>query len=175
MQLDFDTHAYSYISVMQEMDGSKEEVAPLIQQLLQDKAVLLQECFGIQVGAEGHLAALPQLIEGHCPDLDRLPHFVLQLARDVDWEDEKQCFKGLAQVKCLMRITPCMVLLVSKHTETKPCSQQLESVTATAWKTILVTAVQVQLPCKETLPGGVQQEHAHTLFKRAPWQSGDMS
>ncbi len=88
------------LSVTQDMDGSKEEVAPLIQQLLQDKAVLLQECFGIQVGAEGHLAALPQLIEGHCPDLDRLPHFVLQLARDVDWEDEKQCFKGLAQVKC---------------------------------------------------------------------------
>ncbi len=86
---------------MQDMDGSKEEVAPLIQQLLQDKAVLLQECFGIQVDAEGRLAALPQLIEGHCPDLDRLPLFVLQLARDVDWEDEKQCFKGLAQVIAL--------------------------------------------------------------------------
>ncbi len=102
--------------VMQEMDGSKEEVAPLIQQLLQDKAVLLQECFGIQVGA----------------DLDRLPHFVLQLARDVDWEDEKQCFKGLAQVKCLRQFTPCMVLLVSKHKETEICLQQPESVTATA-------------------------------------------
>ena len=89
------------LSLTQEMDGSKEDVAPLIQQLLQDKAVLLQECFGIQVGAEGHLAALPQLIEGHCPELDRLPQFVLQLARDVDWEDEKQCFKGLAQVNCL--------------------------------------------------------------------------
>ncbi|KAL0034722.1 hypothetical protein WJX77_003881 [Trebouxia sp. C0004] len=93
-----------------EMDGSKEEVAPLIQQLLQDKAVLLQECFGIQVAAEGHLAALPQLIEGHCPDLDRLPHFVLQLARDVDWEDEKQCFKGLAQVLAeLYHIQPPLV------------------------------------------------------------------
>lgn len=93
-----------------EMDGSKEDVAPLIQQLLQDKAVLLQECFGIQVGAEGHLAALPQLIEGHCPELDRLPQFVLQLARDVDWEDEKQCFKGLAQVLAeLYHIQPPLV------------------------------------------------------------------
>lgn len=87
--------------VVQEMDGSKEEVAPLIQQLLQDKAALLQECFGIQVDPEGHLAALPQLIEGHCPDLNRLPQFVLQLARDVDWEDEKECFRGIAQVGCL--------------------------------------------------------------------------
>ena len=87
----------------QEIDGSKEEVAPLIQQLLQDKAALLKECFSIEVDTEGRLTALPQLIEGHCPDLNRLPSFVLQLARDVDWEDEKQCFRGLAQV---MQATP---------------------------------------------------------------------
>lgn len=89
-------------SADQEMDGSKEEVAPLIQQLLQDKAALLKECFGIEVDAEGRLAALPQLIEGHCPDLNRLPRFVLQLARDVDWENEQECFRGLAQVNCLL-------------------------------------------------------------------------
>lgn len=81
------------------MDGSKEEVAPLVQQLLMDKTDLLKECFGIEVDSEGHLSALPQLIEGHCPDVDRLPYFVLQLARDVDWEDEKACFRGLAQVR----------------------------------------------------------------------------
>lgn len=80
------------------MDGSKEEVAPLIQQLLMDKADLLKECFGVEVTPEGCLAGLPQLIEGYPPDLDRLPIFVLQLARDVDWEDEKACFRGLAQV-----------------------------------------------------------------------------
>lgn len=80
------------------MDGSKEEVAPLIQQLLQDKAALLQECFAIEITSEGLLTGLPQLIEGYCPDLNRLPQFVLQLARDVDWENEKECFRGLAQV-----------------------------------------------------------------------------
>ena len=80
------------------MDGSKEEVAPLVQQLLQDKAALLKECFAIQVTSEGLLTGLPQLIEGHSPDLSRLPYFVLQLARDVDWENEKECFRGLAQV-----------------------------------------------------------------------------
>lgn len=82
----------------QDMDGSKEEVAPLVQQLLMDKADLLKECFGVDVDSEGHVCALPQLIEGHSPDLNRLPYFVLQLARDVDWEEEKACFRGLAQV-----------------------------------------------------------------------------
>ena len=86
-------------SWVQEMDGSKEEVAPLIQQLLQDKAALLLECFAIEVTSEGLLAGLPQLIEGHCPDLGLLPHFVLQLSRDVDWENEKECFRGVAQVR----------------------------------------------------------------------------
>lgn len=91
------THDTSCTS-LQEMDGSKEEVAPLIQQLLQDKAALLQECFAIEITSEGLLTGLPQLIEGYCPDLSRLPQFVLQLARDVDWENEKECFRGLAQV-----------------------------------------------------------------------------
>lgn len=91
------------------MDGSKEEVAPLIQQLLQDKAALLQECFAIEVTSEGLLAGLPQLIEGHCPDLGRLPHFVLQLARDVDWENEKECFRGVAQVRqAQQKNRPCL-------------------------------------------------------------------
>lgn len=80
------------------MDGSKEEVAPLVQQLLVDKADLLKECFSVEVNSAGQVSGLPQLIEGHCPDLDRLPYFVLQLARDVDWEEEKACFRGLAQV-----------------------------------------------------------------------------
>lgn len=84
---------------VQDVDGSKHEVAPLIQQLLQDKAALLLECFAIEITSEGLLVGLPQLIEGHCPDLGRLPYFVLQLARDVDWENEKECFRGLAQVR----------------------------------------------------------------------------
>ena len=82
-------------SCVQEMDGSKEEVAPLIQQLLQDKAALLQECFAIEVTSEGLLAGLPQLIEGHRPDLACLPIFVLQLARDVDWRTKRSASEGL--------------------------------------------------------------------------------
>ena len=36
------------------MDGSKEEVAPLIQQLLLDKAALLLECFAVDRAASAH-------------------------------------------------------------------------------------------------------------------------
>lgn len=97
------------------MDGSKEEVAPLVQQLLMDKADLLKECFGVEVDSEGHVCALPQLIEGHSPDLDRLPYFVLQLARDVDWEEEKACFRGLAQVRRCCRCNSYRCMLRTCH------------------------------------------------------------
>ena len=37
---------------LQDGDGSPEEVASLIQELLEDKRELLEECFGIQVSGE---------------------------------------------------------------------------------------------------------------------------
>ncbi|KAK9813170.1 hypothetical protein WJX72_010077 [[Myrmecia] bisecta] len=79
-------------------DGSKEEVAALIEKLLVDKAAMLHEYFGIGVDSEGCLTSLPQLIDAYCPDLDRLPQFVMRMARDVDWDDEKACFRSIAQV-----------------------------------------------------------------------------
>lgn len=33
------------------------------------------------------------------PDLARLPGLVLSLARDVDWAEEKPCFRTLAEVR----------------------------------------------------------------------------
>jgi len=45
------------------------------------------------VDAAGRLASLPQLVDGHAPDLDRLPGFVLALAA------EKPCFRTLAEAR----------------------------------------------------------------------------
>ena len=50
------------------------------------------------VDEAGRLTALPQLVDGYVPDLARLPGFVLSLARDVDWAEEKPCFRTLAEV-----------------------------------------------------------------------------
>jgi hypothetical protein len=43
-----------------------------------------------------YLTGLPVLLEGYVPDLSRLPQLMLQLARDVEWETEVECFKTLA-------------------------------------------------------------------------------
>lgn len=83
---------------MQGTQESIQSVADLTQQLLISKAEMLKECVGISIDSEGLLTALPALIDHYTPDLDRLPQFVLQLARHVDWQTEKACFQGLAQV-----------------------------------------------------------------------------
>lgn len=45
-----------------------------------------------------YLTGLPLLLEGYVPDLSSLPQLILYLARDVDWDTEKECFKTLATV-----------------------------------------------------------------------------
>ena len=50
------------------------------------------------VGGQGRLASIPLLLDGHTPDLDRLPWLVLALAQDVDWSQEKPCITSLANV-----------------------------------------------------------------------------
>ena len=56
---------------------------------------------GAGIDEGGRLTALPQLVDGHVPDLARLPGFVLSLARDVDWAEEKPCFRTLAEARAL--------------------------------------------------------------------------
>lgn len=61
-------------------------------------AQMLREYFGIHIGEGGALDALPQLIDGYVPPMAQLPAFLLHLARDVEWAEEKPCFRTLAQV-----------------------------------------------------------------------------
>ncbi|KAK9820973.1 hypothetical protein WJX81_004838 [Elliptochloris bilobata] len=77
--------------------ASAEEVISLVERLLIAKAPMLAEYLSFGVDEGGRLTALPQLVNGHVPDLARLPGFVLSLARDVDWAEEKPCFRTLAE------------------------------------------------------------------------------
>lgn len=56
---------------------------------------MIDEYFSLSITPAGALEALPLLLKGYTPNLDRLPHFLLCLATRVDWEDEKACFEGV--------------------------------------------------------------------------------
>ena len=48
----------------------------------------------IAIGADA--LTLIRLVQGYTPDPNRLPAFLLHLARDVEWDDEKPCFRTVA-------------------------------------------------------------------------------
>ncbi|CAM9090302.1 unnamed protein product [Phaeothamnion confervicola] len=79
-----------------EEDGPKDELAEEMAALLTEKGPMLSEYFRICIDAEGRLTALPELFEGHSPLPEGLPMFLLRLATDVDWLEERACFHGVA-------------------------------------------------------------------------------
>ncbi|KDD76679.1 hypothetical protein H632_c140p0, partial [Helicosporidium sp. ATCC 50920] len=82
-------------------EGSAEEVAALLERLLEQKAALLEDHFGIVI-RDGMLEALPQLLPHYVPAPDNLPAFALALGRDVVWDGELECFDSLC--KALARL-----------------------------------------------------------------------
>ncbi|KAL6752280.1 hypothetical protein V8C86DRAFT_599817 [Haematococcus lacustris] len=80
-----------------DLHGPKDEVCDLVTALLREKSPMLEEYLGLAVDDQGQLLSVPLLLEGWEPDLARLPDLVLRLSRDVEWEEEGECFRALAQ------------------------------------------------------------------------------
>ena len=87
-----------------------------IEELLLLHAKMLKEYFGIEIEKEAKeltsveknvdngakeedvlISALPEILDGHVPDVSRLPEFVKSLHAKVDWSNEKQCFVAVAE------------------------------------------------------------------------------
>ncbi|XP_050702936.1 DNA mismatch repair protein Mlh1-like [Eriocheir sinensis] len=80
-----------------EGDGDKGDLAGYIKALLSSKAEMLDDYFSLRIDEEGRLCTLPYLLDGHQPSMEGLPVFILRLASEVDWDNEKDCFDTLAR------------------------------------------------------------------------------
>lgn len=70
-------------------------------ELLISKADMLKEYFSIvitQQDSKIFLTHIPKLLDNYIPLSIHIPDFLLSLAFDVDWLDEKNCFHTIAQV-----------------------------------------------------------------------------
>ncbi|XP_058831958.1 DNA mismatch repair protein Mlh1 isoform X1 [Topomyia yanbarensis] len=76
-----------------EEDGSKQELAERIKEILITKAPLMREYFNLCISAEGNLESIPIVIEEYIPSMAHLPIFLLRLATEVEWDDEQECFQ----------------------------------------------------------------------------------
>ncbi|XP_039093161.1 DNA mismatch repair protein Mlh1 isoform X1 [Hyaena hyaena] len=80
-----------------EEDGPKEGLAEYIVEFLKKKAEMLADYFSLEIDEEGNLTGLPLLIDNYVPPLEGLPVFILRLATEVNWDEEKECFESLSK------------------------------------------------------------------------------
>ncbi|XP_005877145.1 PREDICTED: DNA mismatch repair protein Mlh1 isoform X1 [Myotis brandtii] len=84
-----------------EEDGPKEGLAEYIVEFLKRKTEMLADYFSLEIDEEGNLIGLPLLIDNYVPPLEGLPIFILRLATEVNWDEEKECFESLSK-ECAM-------------------------------------------------------------------------
>ncbi|XP_076985942.1 DNA mismatch repair protein Mlh1 [Tamandua tetradactyla] len=84
-----------------EEDGPKEGLAEYIVEFLKKKAEMLADYFSLEIDEGGNLIGLPLLIDNYVPPLEGLPIFILRLATEVNWDEEKECFESLSK-ECAM-------------------------------------------------------------------------
>lgn len=92
-------------------DGDKDELAQRVMEILTEKGEMLDEYFSVEIDEKGFIKSIPLLLglflmigekrliflagiaEKYLPEMTALPLYVLRLASEVDWEQEKECFK----------------------------------------------------------------------------------
>ncbi|KAK2091925.1 DNA mismatch repair protein [Saguinus oedipus] len=84
-----------------EEDGPKEGLAEYSVESLKRRAEMLADYFSLEIDEEGNLIGLPLLIDNCVPPLEGLPIFILRLATEVNWDEEKECFESLSK-ECTM-------------------------------------------------------------------------
>nr|XP_057914248.1 DNA mismatch repair protein Mlh1 [Doryrhamphus excisus] len=84
-----------------EEDGPKEGLAQYIVDFLKKKAEMLEDYFSLEIDQEGNLSGLPLLLDKYTPIMEGLPMFILRLATEVNWDDEKECFRDFSK-ECSM-------------------------------------------------------------------------
>nr|CAD7452642.1 unnamed protein product [Timema tahoe] len=76
-----------------ETDGTKEEIATIVVDHLVTRAAMLDDYFSMQIDGEGNLKSIPYLVDKFCPDMSGLPIYILRLTTEVEWDNERECFK----------------------------------------------------------------------------------
>nr|XP_046257439.1 DNA mismatch repair protein Mlh1 [Scatophagus argus] len=80
-----------------EEDGPKEGLAQYIVDFLKKKAEMLEDYFSMEIDQDGNLTGLPLLLDKYTPVMEGLPMFILRLATEVNWDNEKECFRDFSK------------------------------------------------------------------------------
>ncbi|KAF9977830.1 DNA mismatch repair protein [Actinomortierella ambigua] len=76
---------------------SQEEIAQMVSSHLVARREMLKEYFSICITQDGYVEALPMILKGYAPNLEKLPDFLWRLGSEVDWTAEKPCFQSVSR------------------------------------------------------------------------------
>jgi DNA mismatch repair protein MLH1 len=83
------------------VSDTNERLARQVASCLLKNSEMLEEYFSISIEEDGDgkvvLAGLPVLLDGHAPSPHATPLFLLRLATEVDWSEERPCFHGVCR------------------------------------------------------------------------------
>ncbi|XP_060896599.1 DNA mismatch repair protein Mlh1 [Labrus mixtus] len=80
-----------------EDDGPKDGLAQYIVDFLKRKSEMLKDYFSLEIDQDGNVSGLPLLLDNFSPVMEGLPMFILRLATEVNWDDEKECFRDFCK------------------------------------------------------------------------------
>jgi len=73
--------------------------------MLVSRKEMLQEYFSVSITDDGSITAIPMMIKGYVPNLEKLPDFLWRLGSEVDWTSEKACFHTIARELAILYST----------------------------------------------------------------------
>lgn len=84
--------------VDKDTDCARQLLARKVADAIVEMRFMLEEYFSIIVDENGTITALPNMIPGYLPNLEKLAVFILDLGGSVDYSSEKECFEGVCRV-----------------------------------------------------------------------------
>ncbi|KAK5882105.1 hypothetical protein CesoFtcFv8_020725 [Champsocephalus esox] len=112
-----------------EDDGPKEGLAQYIVDFLKKKTEMLGDYFSVEIDQEGNLTGLPLLLDKYTPVMEGLPMFILRLATEVNWDNERECFRDFGK-ECSMFYSIRKRYIL----EAEPGEEQEAEVNSWRWK-----------------------------------------
>ncbi|KAG0346415.1 DNA mismatch repair protein [Podila humilis] len=76
---------------------SKEEIAAGVAKALVTRREMLREYFSICISENGLLTAIPMMLKGYIPNMEKLPDLLWRLGSEVNWSAEKECFQTVSR------------------------------------------------------------------------------
>lgn len=79
----------------EEADGPKEHLSKQVEMVLVENRDMLREYFSVTITDKGDLETLPIIVNCYMPLMSHLPLFLIRMACEVDYDDEKECFASI--------------------------------------------------------------------------------